>query len=259
MTQEHQMKRVPTPAKLTASLMHPATGTRYDEPLYVSPSGRKFYPIGGAAEETEEEKAAREEQEETDRKAAEDKTFTQAELNRISAREKREGKSSGQLELAKELGFETVEAMKAAAQKQREAEEAAQTEAEKREKAIADRERKAEEREQAAAKRERVVQLKDALRDAGANKADIEDALVLLSTRVKDDDDEDAIVEAVTALKERRKDMFDGELEDETKRGPRGRQPLPTKPTKPKAPAGAAYGAGGLDMARRRGHIKADS
>ncbi len=33
------------------TLTHPLTKTRYDVPLYVSPSGRKFYPIGGAAED----------------------------------------------------------------------------------------------------------------------------------------------------------------------------------------------------------------
>lgn len=33
------------------TLNHPSTGTRYDVPLYVSESGRAFYPIGGAAED----------------------------------------------------------------------------------------------------------------------------------------------------------------------------------------------------------------
>lgn len=38
--------------------IHPATGTDYRTPLYVSPSGRKFYPIGGASDDDEAAKAA---------------------------------------------------------------------------------------------------------------------------------------------------------------------------------------------------------
>lgn len=35
---------------MNARLIHPLTGTDYSVPLYISPSGRKFYPIGGGSE-----------------------------------------------------------------------------------------------------------------------------------------------------------------------------------------------------------------
>ena len=35
----------------TSTLTHPLTGLDYTEPIYVSPSGRKFYPIGGASDD----------------------------------------------------------------------------------------------------------------------------------------------------------------------------------------------------------------
>lgn len=236
-------------------LLHPVTGTDYRQPIYVTRDGRPRYPIGGAAEETPEEKAAREQREADEAAAAaEAKTFTQEELQRIAAKEKRDGKASGQLELAKELGYETVEAMKAAAQKQREAEEAAKSEEQKRLDEIARREKAAEEREAKAAERERVALRKDALRDLGAKGEDLEDALSLL--RVADDADEETVAEAAEALKERRPELFKDEPADPPeKKKPAAKLPS-GRPGERKKPEPAEVGAAGLDRARRKGWVE---
>lgn len=39
--------------KLSTACTHPTTGTDYRVPLYISPSGRAFYPIGGASDDAE--------------------------------------------------------------------------------------------------------------------------------------------------------------------------------------------------------------
>jgi colicin import membrane protein len=246
------MKRPHIPASVTAPLMHPATGTDYRAPLYVDSRGRAHYPIGGAADETDEERQAREAAE---AEAANNPTITQAEMGRIAAREKREGRNSGQLELAKELGFETVDAMKAAAQRQKDAEDAAKTEAQRAiDDAKAEKDASARERAEAAAER-RTARMERALIRLGVGDDDLDDAIAMREMReLPADADADAIADAAQKLKDRRAGLFGGKAADDEneERPPAARLPG-GKPGKRKEPAKAEVGAAGLARARRKG------
>lgn len=252
------MNRPRIPASLTTPLMHPATGTDYREPLYVDRRGRAHYPIGGAAEETDEEREQREADEAAEA-AKNERTITQAEMSRIAAREKRDGRNSGQLELAKELGFDSVEDMKAAAQRQKDAEDAAKSETQ-READAAKREKSeaARERAEAAAER-RTARMERALIRLGVGDDDLDDAISMREMReLAADADAEAIAEAAEALKARRAELFGGKADDEetkTERKPAARLPQ-GKPGERKKPAAAEVGAAGAERARRKGWLK---
>lgn len=187
------------------------------------------------------------------------RTFTQAEVEALAAKEKAQGKRSAAKEFAEKHGFTSIEDAEAFIAAARQAEEAQLSEQQKREKALADREAAADAREQAAIVRERNANRRATLVGLGATGDDLDDAAALL--RVADDADDAAVAEAAAKLKERRPELF-------------GITPAanPAATTLPPAPGGAPAGgppsrqapAGrpgdrGREMARLRGHVKSDA
>ena len=136
-----------------------------------------------------------------------DKTFKVTQLQTIMAREKRQGARSGQTQLATDLGFESVDALKAALETAAPpavpAGDAGDAATAEREKAAAAREAAAKAREAAAAKKERRAELRGALRDNGVAKDDLDDAYALLDRAVDADFEEDDLEIAVGELQGR--------------------------------------------------------
>ncbi|WP_399559274.1 hypothetical protein OH809_45030 (plasmid) [Streptomyces sp. NBC_00873] len=155
------------------------------------------------------------------------RTFTQAEVEALAAKEKAQGKRSAAKELAEKLGFTSIEDTEAFVAAARQAKEAQLTEQEKRERDLADREAKAEAREKAAEARERAANRRAVLVGLGATGDDLDDASALL--RVPDDADEATLQEAADKLKSRRPELF-------------GATPQPAAAALPPAPAGAPAG-----------------
>jgi hypothetical protein len=189
------------------------------------------------------------------------KAYSQEDLNRIAAEEKAQGKRAGAREalekFAADNGFSNVDDAKAFIETARQAHDAALTEQQKKDKELADREAALAAKEAAAAKRAASANRRIALAGLGATGADLEDAEALL--RTPDDADDAALTAAAAALKERRPELFGTPA------------PATTPGTPPPAPGGAPAGgppprqapAGkpgdrGREMARIRGHIKAD-
>ncbi|MEE1812721.1 hypothetical protein [Streptomyces sp. BE133] len=155
------------------------------------------------------------------------RTFTQAEVEALAAKEKAQGKRSAAKEFAEKHGFTSIEDAETFIAAARKAQEDSLTEQQKREKDLADREARAEAREQAAAARERAAQLRVILAGLGSTGDDLEDATALL--RVADDADETQIKDAADKLKARRPELF-------------GATPPPAAAALPPAPAGAPAG-----------------
>ncbi|MET8746290.1 hypothetical protein [Streptomyces sp. NPDC004728] len=183
------------------------------------------------------------------------RTFTQAEVEALAAKEKAQGKRSAAKEFAEKHGFTTIEDAEAFIAAARQSQEAALTEQEKRERELADREARADAREKAAADRERVANRRAVLVGLGSTGEDLEDAAALL--RVADDADDATITAAAEALKGRRPELF----------GVARLAADPAAPQLPPAPGGAPAGGPparqaptgkpgdrGREMARLRGH-----
>ncbi|MFJ1900527.1 hypothetical protein [Streptomyces sp. NPDC088115] len=183
------------------------------------------------------------------------RTFTQAEVEALAAKEKAQGKRSAAKEFAEKHGFTTIEDAETFIAAARQSQEAALSEQEKRERALADREARADAREKAAADRERVANRRSILVGLGSTGEDLEDAAALL--RVADDADDSTINAAAEALKARRPELF----------GAARPAADPTAPQLPPAPGGAPAGGPparqtptgkpgdrGREMARLRGH-----
>ncbi|WP_331764403.1 hypothetical protein [Streptomyces anulatus] len=158
------------------------------------------------------------------------RTFTQAEVEALAAKEKAQGKRSAAKEFAEKHGFNTIEDAEQFIAAARQSQEAALSEQEKREKALADREARAEAREQAAAARERAANRRAVLVGLGATGDDLDDAVALL--RVDDDADDTAVQEAATKLKGRRPELF----------GTTPPAEPAVKPAMPPAPGGSPAG-----------------
>ncbi|MDH2389366.1 hypothetical protein QCN29_11290 [Streptomyces sp. HNM0663] len=187
-------------------------------------------------------------------------TIPQEELSRRFAREKDQGRRAGVRDLLSQLGFESakalteyVQAQREADQQQKDAEQARLSEAERREQTAAERERQAQEREAAAVARERDAARRAVLVGLGATGTELEDAVVLLGRLVDQDADDTALTRAADELKERRPELF----------GQRAPQPPAAPPSgSPSNIPGRSGGAPprpgqlGLDIARRRGHLK---
>lgn len=183
------------------------------------------------------------------------RTFTQAEVEALAAKEKAQGKRSAAKEFAEKHGFGSIEDTEQFIAAARKAQEDALSEQQKREKALADREAAAEAREKAAAARERAANRRAVLVGLGATGDDLEDAAALL--RVADDADDATVADAAAQLKERRPELF-------------GITPDPAPNQLPPAPGGAPAGGPpsrqsgtgkpgdrGREMARLRGHQRA--
>ncbi|WP_432033723.1 hypothetical protein [Streptomyces antibioticus] len=187
-------------------------------------------------------------------------SIPQDELSRRFAREKDQGRRAGVRDLLGQLGFESAKSLteyvhnqRQAEQQQKEAERERLSEAEQREQAAAERERQAQEREAAATAREQDAARRAALVGLGATGAELEDAVLLLSREIEPDADNTALAEAAEELKQRRPELFGITT-------PQAPAPPPSgSPAGVPARSGGAPprpGQFGLDIARRRGHLK---
>ncbi|MCX4885872.1 hypothetical protein [Streptomyces sp. NBC_00847] len=184
------------------------------------------------------------------------RTFTQAEVEALAAREKAQGKRSAAKEFAEKHGFTSIEDAEKFIEEARKAKEAALSEQEKREQAVAAREAQLEAREKAAIARERNANRRAVLVGLGATGDDLEDAAALL--RVADDADDATITDAAARLKERRPELFGaarpadpagGQLPPAPGGAPAGGPP-------PRQTPSGKPGDRGREMARIRGHLK---
>ncbi|MEU9849250.1 hypothetical protein [Streptomyces sp. NPDC047985] len=159
------------------------------------------------------------------------RTFTQAEVEALAAKEKAQGQRAGARtaleEFAAEHGFSNVDDAKAFITAARQAQQDALSEDEKRRQQLEQRERDLAAREAAATARERDANRRAVLVGLGATGEDLEDATALL--RVDENADEQTMREAAQALKERRPELF-------------GSKPAPPASLLPPAPGGAPAG-----------------
>lgn len=187
-------------------------------------------------------------------------SIPQEELSRRFAREKDQGRRAGVRDLLTQLGFESAKALteyvqsqRQAEQQQKDAERERLSEVERREQTAAERERQAREREAAATAREQDAARRTALVALGATGTELEDAAVLLAREIEPDADENTLARTAEELKQRRPELFGA--------------PAPQAPAPPPSgsPAGVPARTGGtppqpgqfgLDIARRRGHLK---
>ncbi|WP_328769398.1 hypothetical protein [Streptomyces sp. NBC_00286] len=187
-------------------------------------------------------------------------TIPQDELSRRFAREKDQGRRAGVRDLLGQLGFESakalteyVESQRQAEQQQKAAEQARLSEVERREQAAAERERQAQERESAATAREREAARRAVLVGLGATGTELEDAVVLLARELEPDADNATLTQAAEDLKQRRPELFGARV-------PQAPAPPPSgSPSNVPGRSGGTPpqpGQFGLEIARRRGHLK---
>ncbi|MEU3656416.1 hypothetical protein AB0E67_27140 [Streptomyces sp. NPDC032161] len=142
------------------------------------------------------------------------RTFTQAEVEALAAKEKAQGQRAGARaaleEFATEHGFANVDDAKAFIAAARQAQQDALTEDEKRRQELERREQELAAKETAATTRERATIRKAAVMGLGASGADLDDALAILDRDLagQPDADESAVTAAAEALKERRPALF---------------------------------------------------
>ncbi|MER6076971.1 hypothetical protein [Streptomyces sp. NPDC001833] len=227
-------------------------------PLGYRRDGRPILPIIGASSDDPDAPP-------TGDRTTEDTGITvvsipQDELARRFAREKDQGRRAGIRDLLGQLGFDSAKALteyvqnqRQAEQQQKDAERERLSEAERREQAAAEREHQALERETAATAREQDAARRAALVGLGATGPELEDAAILLAREIEPDADQTSLAQAAAGLKQRRPELFGATT--------------PQAPTPPPSgsPAGVPARSGGipprpgqlgLDIARRRGHLK---
>ncbi|WP_372407448.1 hypothetical protein [Streptomyces luteireticuli] len=187
-------------------------------------------------------------------------SISQHELSRLFTREKDQGRRAGVRDLLTQLNFESPKALAVFIQEQRDAQEhqraeeqARLSEVERREQDLARREAQVAELEAAAIARERAAVRRGLLAGHGATGEDLEDAAILLDRIAGDDVEEEALTSAVEELVRRRPQLF---AQQQASPPPSG-SPSGGPPTRTSGSGSPARpGAFGLDMARRRGHIK---
>lgn len=182
-----------------------------------------------------------------------DRTFKVSELQTIMAREKRQGRKSGRNAVLKELGFDSIEDLKAklAAAGGDDPDDNAPAD-DKAKAAAAQRDREVAERERKAAERERRADLRAALAEAGARGDDLDDAYALLDRKVDREYDEDDLTDEVETLMKRRPALFGKDSDDDTDPKPKPRGNLPTGTPRRKAKPQSVFGARGLALAEQR-------
>lgn len=105
------------------------------------------------------------------------------------------------------------------------------------------------------AERVRAAELRGALAEFGVTREDLDDALAMLDGAIPPDYDQAALDGAVTALQERRPELF----RSRRPTAPRPSMSLPAgRPGVKGAPRPARFGAGGVEAARKRGWVMSD-
>jgi len=154
------------------------------------------------------------------------KTFTQDEVTRMMAREKREGKESGVRSVAEQLGV-SVEEAKTIIAERNEASEKKKTEDEKRIEAAEKKSAEAEAKVTAAEEKAFTADLRSKLLEMGINPAKLANAVKLVEASYTDE--EEKVTDAVDKFVEETPEWFTSEEETP---GPPGSR-LPKGPPKP--------------------------
>lgn len=174
--------------------------------------------------------------------------FTQEQVNKFLAKEKKTWKKSVQAELLKELGVDNLDQVKAMVKKFNDEESKNKTEAER----AADEAKKnsaASDAAKAEAAEDRLMaKIERQLAKAGVEDEDLEDIALLVRRRVEDDADADAVKDAVEAQKTKTPKLFTSTSEDGEQDPPKGgERPKPkgvgdSKPPKKGTPPADARG-----------------
>jgi hypothetical protein len=187
------------------------------------------------------------------------RTFTQAEVEALAAKEKAQGKRAAAREFAEKHGFNSIEDAEAFIAAARQAEEAKKSDDQKRQEELDRREQELASKEAAATARERAAIRRAAVLSLGATGEDLADALAILERDLAatPDADEATVTAAAEALKVRRPALFGVATTVQT---PNGLPPAPGGapaggPPPRQTPSGKP-GDRGREMARIRGHIK---
>ena len=141
------------------------------------------------------------------KKDDESKTYTNAELQKMMAKEKKQGKSAGKTELLKELGIENLDDFKANLEKFKKYQESQKSEAEKANEKIT----KATNDKTAAEKRAEIAEAKVEAMKNGVNPKYVDDVITLALAKKQDGEDLSDVIEG---MKETHKIFFqedDGE------------------------------------------------
>lgn len=141
-----------------------------------------------------------------------DKAFTQAQVNRISAREKDEGRRAGKRELLEELGLEDADTLKEMVAAHKTTQESQKSDLQKAEQ---DRDKAKRDAEEAKAEAKQVrfdSKVKDMLLEAGIPAKSARRVAGMLNGLTAESDD-DAITEEIEALQEDFPNLF-GEQEE---------------------------------------------
>lgn len=172
------------------------------------------------------------------------KTFTQADLDRLATKQKREGKRAAHRELMERLGFDSIEETEKFIQEAKDRADSTDQDADKRLKKIEDRERKAEERIQQATRKANEADVMSALIAEGLDRKEARRAARLVELDLDSEDlDEDEILAAVDELREEMPRLFaqtdETETEKTKERPPRGTPDSTPRGRAPKRPEGA--------------------
>lgn len=143
------------------------------------------------------------------KKDDESKTYTNAELQKMMAKEKKQGKSAGKTELLKELGIENLDDFKANLEKFKKYQESQKSEAEKANEKIT----KATNDKTAAEKRAEIAEAKVEAMKNGVNPKYVDDVITLALAKKQDGEDLSDVIEG---MKETHKIFFQ---EDEGEKG----------------------------------------
>lgn len=143
------------------------------------------------------------------KKDDESKTYTNAELQKMMAKEKKQGKSAGKTELLKELGIENLDEFKANLENFKKYQESQKSEAEKANEKIT----KATNDKTAAEKRAEIAEAKVEAMKNGVNPKYVDDVITLALAKKQDGEDLSDVIEG---MKETHKIFFQ---DDEGEKG----------------------------------------
>lgn len=162
-----------------------------------------------------------------------------------ATREKAEGKRAGIREITEQVNMSPAELVEFVKAKKAQ-DEAAKSEEQKRQDALAAKEREIADREAKAVARERDAARRAVLVGLGALGDDLNDAAALLGTRISDDADDAATLEAAAKLKETRPELFTAKTTTTTTSS------TPAAPPNSRSNGNTEFGADGAAEATRR-------
>lgn len=191
-----------------------------------------------------------------------DKVMTVSDLQKIAAREKRQGKKAGQSALLRRFGFDTIEDLEEALQNLPDDDDTGKDSDKKDKDGDEDarnRQKRDQGKEDKLRLKERKLDLRGALRDAGVPRDDLDAGEALLDRLVDRDYDDDDLDDAIEELQRSRagKALFASSDADDQPAPRRTAAGLPKgKPKGKPRPAGKPFGEKGRERAARRGWIK---